>query len=157
MGRAVSGDDNEGKEEVGGETGDGEDEEGAGANAGGGFPSFVDFGGGEVGVCREDGVDVELADVGRNIEKKRKPSDPIKKLDFANFADLGWKAFQRSKDLAEKGDNPDFLGRWRAFQTGISFANIKAGDQDGAAKSKGSDDTQNLELRVPENAPSELR
>lgn len=73
---------------------------------------MIDFLGSEVRICREDGIHVELADVSRDVEKKRepwrtvsdivstlkkrngsRPAHPVEKLDFADLADLGWKTF----------------------------------------------------------------
>ena len=156
-GRAVGGNDNKWEEEIGGERGNCEDKEGASANSGGRFPGLVNFPGCEVGVRGEDGVDVELANVSGYVEKKRKPAYPVEELDLTDFANLGWKPLQGGKDLAKEGDDTNFLRRWRTFEARISFANIKAGDQDCATKSKCSDDAQNLELRIPENASSEFR
>jgi len=78
-------------------------------------------------------------------------------LDFAYFTNLGRKTLQGGKDLAEEGDDADFLYRWRALETGVAFANVQAGDQDCAAESKSSDHTQDLELCVAEDASGELR
>ena len=100
---------------------------------------------------------MELPYIGCNIKQEREPADPVEELDFAYFADLGWEALERCKDLPEEGDDPNLLRGWRTLETGVSFPYVKAGDQDCAAESKGSDDTQNLELGVPENASCELR
>jgi len=84
----VGGGDEEGEEQVGGEGGDGEDEEGEGADARRIFPFRVDFRGRHVRVGFEDGVDVQLADVGGDVEEEREPADPVEELDFAYPPDL---------------------------------------------------------------------
>lgn len=175
LGRAIGGDDDKREKKVRGEGGDGKDEKGKSADAGCGFPSLIDFFGSEVRICCEDGVHVELTDVSRNVEKEREPwttvndivlipkkrngnqpAHPVEKLDFADLPDLGWKTPQRSENLAEEGDDADSRCRWRTFETRVSFPDVKAGEQDCAAKSKGSNDTQNLELRVTKNASGKL-
>lgn len=88
FGRLIGRRDEEGEEHVGGEGGDGEDQEGEGADARGFLPFRVDFVGRHVRVGFEDGIDVELADVGGDVEEEREPADPVEELDFAYPADL---------------------------------------------------------------------
>ena len=102
---AVGGDDDEGKKGAGQEGGDGEDQEAEGCDAGAAFPGGVDFGGGEIRVRGEVGVDVELADVGRDVGEKGEPADPVEELGFAYFADLRIEALYREEDLLKEGDD----------------------------------------------------
>ncbi len=99
---------------------------------------------------------MQLADVSRDIKQERKPAHPVEELDFADFADLGWKSSKGGEDLAEEGDDADLLRRRRAFETGVAFADVKTGDHDCAAKSKGSNNTQDFKLCVTKDSSGKL-
>ena len=100
---------------------------------------------------------MELANVGGDVKEEREPADPIEELDFTNFADLGGEASKGGEHLAEKGDDANSFSRWRAFEAGVSFADIEAGNHDSATECKGSNDTQDFELGIAEDASSEFR
>ena len=55
------------------------------------------------------GVDLQLSNVGRDVEEEREPADPIKELGFAHFADLRIEALHRVEDLTEEGHDTKFF------------------------------------------------
>ena len=116
---------NKRKKDVGGEGGDCEDQESKGTNPCGAFPSSIDFGWGEIWILGEDRIHVDLADVRCDVEKERKPADPVEKLNFANLPSLRRETLQRSEDLMEEGAESN-VRRGGTFETGIAFTNEEA-------------------------------
>lgn len=96
----------------------------------------------------EIGVDVQLADVGGDVEQEREPADPVEELGFAHLTDLGVKALHGEEDLPEEGDNAEFVFRRWAFGTGVSFANAEAREENGSAEGDACYDAEDFELRV---------
>ena len=150
MGRLVGGDYEEGEDDVGGEGGNGEDEEGVGADAGCFFPFLVDFLGGEVGVGGEVGIAVDLADVGGLVEEEAEPAEPVEKLGFADFADLGRQADNSAVCLAEEGNETGVFGCRRALESWITLLHVDARDGDCGQDGDGGDGAEDLHLGVAE-------
>ena len=47
-------------------------------------------------------IDVELADIRRYVEEKRKPADPAKELHFADHSDLWRQSSDSGENLSEE-------------------------------------------------------
>lgn len=80
----------------------------------------------------ESGIDIKLADIGRDVEEKRKPADPVEELDLADLGRLRREAFHRHVDMSEEGEQStvfvfSFLGR---IELWVSFFDRKNTDKD---------------------------
>ena len=144
--RFESRDDEEGQEGVGEEGDDGVDEEGECANSRSLFPELFEFRFREVRF--EKRVDVKLPYVCRDIVEEGKPANPVRELDFANFADARRKAPCCGEDLFEEGYNAWVVGCGRAVETRISLLDEQAAYAQGRAQSKARNNTQHFELSV---------
>ena len=70
----VGGDDEEGEDDVGGEGGDGEDEQSVGTHAGGFFPLLIDLIRRQIWVSGKVRVAVDLTNVGCLVEEEPEPT-----------------------------------------------------------------------------------
>lgn len=90
------------KQNIRGKRGNCKDEKRECPDTSGASPCFVNFCGRETWVNFEDRIDVELANVGGDIEEERKPAHPRKELYGADHADRRRKTPHGDNDLAEK-------------------------------------------------------
>ena len=97
-------------------------------------------------------LDVDLSNVGSDVEQEGEPADPGEELDSADFADLGRQALHGTVELDEERQNAAFLRWWVALQSRVSFLNAEARDADRDSQGENSNNAENLELGVSKEA-----
>lgn len=144
----VGGDDEEGENDVGGEGGDGEDEQSVGTDASGFFPLLIDLVRRQIWVSGKVGVAVDLTNVGGLVEEEAEPTQPIEELGFAHFANLRRKTDDGAVCLLEEGDQTGILLRRGPLESRITFLHVDGRDGYGGENGYGSDGAQDLHLGI---------
>ena len=97
-------------------------------------------------------LDVDLADIGSNVEQEGKPADPCEELNSADFLDLWRQTLHRAVELDKERQDASLLGWWGSLKPWVSLSDAEARDGDGDRHGENCDDTENLELRVSKEA-----
>lgn len=128
----------QGEDDSCGEIGQREYQKRESANSCGTLPSPVYLLRRHVRIGFEVRLDIDLANISRNVEQEWKPANPSKELDLADFGDLWWKASNRLVKRSEECYDARFLYRRFAFKSRVTLAHCGAGQSDSDDESQGS-------------------